>query len=88
VSWRYVDGVDMVPGAPDPVDIESKNYFDLAGVWNVTDWATLRAGVNNLLDTAPPITDNGITARNNGNTYPGGYDALGQYWFVAASFHM
>ena len=62
VSWRYVDGVDMVPGADDPVDIESNNYFDLAAIWNVTDFATLRAGVNNLLDTAPPITDNGITA--------------------------
>ena len=48
----------------------------------------MRAGVNNLLDTAPPITDNGVTARNNGNTYPGAYDALGQYWFLAASFHM
>ena len=57
-------------------------------IWNVTDYATLRAGVNNLLDTSPPITDNGITARNNGNTYPGAYDALGQYWFLAATFHM
>jgi hypothetical protein len=44
--------------------------------------------VNNLLDTAPPITDNGVTARNNGNVYPGAYDALGQYWFLAATFHM
>ena len=43
-SWRYIDGVDIVPGAADPVDIDAQNYFDLAGVWNVTDYATLRAG--------------------------------------------
>ena len=87
-SWRFIDGVDMVPGSADPVNIDSQNYFDLAGIWNVTDYATLRAGVNNILDTSPPLTDNGVTARNNGNTYPGAYDALGQYWFIAATFHM
>ena len=31
------------------------------------------------------ITDNGSTLRNNGNTYPGIYDHLGQYWFLGAT---
>ncbi|HTK99135.1 MAG TPA: TonB-dependent receptor, partial [Pseudomonadales bacterium] len=88
VSWRYVDGVKEVPGADDAINIPSRNYFDVAAIWNVTEYATVRAGVNNLLDTAPPTQDNGITARNNGNVYTGAYDAMGQYWFLAASFHM
>jgi outer membrane receptor protein involved in Fe transport len=47
--------------------------------------ATIRAGVNNMFDKDPPITDNGATDRNNGNTYPGIYDHLGQYWFLGAT---
>jgi iron complex outermembrane recepter protein len=88
LAWRFSDGVKMVAGAADPVNIHAVNYFDLAAIYNVTDYATVRAGVNNLLDTAPPITDNGVTARNNGNVYPGAYDAMGQYWFIGATFHM
>ncbi len=90
LQWRYIDEVKAVSSI-DPaerVNLDSVNYFDLAAIWNVTDYATLRAGVNNLLDTTPPITDNGVTVRNNGNVYPGAYDALGQYWFLSASFHM
>ena len=88
VSWRYVDDVQLVSSAATGVDIDAFNYFDLAGIWNVTDNVSLRMGVNNVFDESPPITDNGQTARNNGNTYPGGYDHLGQNWFVAATLQM
>ena len=90
LSWRFIDSVSMINTvtAANRIDIDSMNYFDLAAEWDVTDYATLRAGVNNLLDTSPPITDNGVTLRNNGNTYPGSYDQLGQYWFLSATFHM
>jgi outer membrane receptor protein involved in Fe transport len=90
VAWRYTSEVKMVSGVPaaDSIDIDSFHYFDLAAIWDITDWVSVRGGVNNILDEEPPITQNGVTLRNNGNTYPGAYDALGQYWFLAASFHM
>jgi outer membrane receptor protein involved in Fe transport len=86
LTWRYIDEVEHVQ-SNSPVDIDSFNYFDVSGIWDVTSWASVRAGVNNLLDEEPPITDNGVTARNNGNTYTGIYDHLGQYWFLGGSVH-
>jgi len=84
-TWRHIGEVDQIQTNV-PVDIDAQDYFDLAGIWNVTDFAALRAGVNNVMDEEPPITDNGSTLRNNGNTYPGVYDHLGQYWFLGVSF--
>jgi iron complex outermembrane receptor protein len=68
-----------------PQDLDAVSYFDLAATWNVTDYATLRAGVNNLTDEEPEYVPQGVTARENGNTYPGIYDPLGQYLFVGAT---
>jgi iron complex outermembrane receptor protein len=89
-SWRYISPVDMVKGVPaaQRINIDAYNFYDVAFQWNVTSWVSVRGGVNNLLDTEPPIVDNGVTLRNNGNTYPGGYDYMGQYWFIAATFQM
>jgi len=90
LAWRYMDEVKMVSSVPvaNRIDIDAYNLFDVAAIWQATDYLAVRAGVNNVLDEEPPITDNGVTLRNNGNTYPGGYDHLGQYWFLAASFTM
>ena len=55
---------------------------------NAADWkdyATLRLGINNLLDEKPPFVYQGVTARENGNTYPGIYDPLGQYLFIGGT---
>lgn len=86
LTWRYIDDVKQIGTANPEQNLDSMNYFDLAGTWAVTDWATLRAGINNLLDEEPEYVPQGATARENGNTYPGLYDALGQYWFVGAQF--
>ena len=56
------------------------NYIDLAGVWRVTENAKIYAGINNLTDREPPIV--GTSGGDNGNTYPGLYDALGRYLFM------
>jgi hypothetical protein len=42
--------------------------------------------MNNIMDEKPPFVAQGVTARENGNTYPGIYDPLGQYWFAGVSF--
>ena len=86
LTWRHVGSVDQIgSGNNPPLEIDSQNYLDLAGSWAATEWLNIRLGINNVLDEEPPFVSQGVTARENGNTYPGAYDALGQYWFVAAS---
>jgi outer membrane receptor protein involved in Fe transport len=86
LGWRYADEVEQIgSGDNPPLTLDSISYIDLAGSWSATDWLNIRLGVNNLLDEEPPLVSQGVTARENGNTYPGAYDALGQYWFVGAS---
>ena len=86
LGWRYSDGIDQIgSGSNPPLKLDSTSYIDLAGSWSATDWLNIRAGVNNVLDEEPPFVSQGVTARENGNTYPGAYDALGMYWFVGAS---
>ena len=85
LGWRHIGSVDQIGTNLPPTKLASQNYIDLSGNWSATDWLTLRAGVNNLLDREPPFVPQGVTARENGNTYPSAYDALGQYWFVGAS---
>lgn len=85
LMWRYIDEVEALDaGSP---DLDSVDYFDLAGIWDVTDYATIRLGVNNITDEAPPIAGNraGPSINGNGNIFPGRYDALGRYWFIGAS---
>jgi len=70
--------------------IPSYSYIDLSASVKLASKVTLRLGINNLLDKAPPIigtTDLPGTS-GNGNTFPGVYDALGRYLFgqVVAQF--
>ncbi|MEO1080744.1 MAG: TonB-dependent receptor [Pseudomonadota bacterium] len=81
VTWRYIQGTDQVASS-DPLDIDDMNYIDIAANWDVTDWAQLRLGINNLFDERPPRVYQGVTDFENGNTYPGLYDPLGQYIFA------
>ena len=81
--WRHIAEVEQkFVTASKPNDIPSQDYFDIAATWDVTDWGQLRFGINNVLDEEPPLVGNGTTARENGNTYPGVYDALGMYMFA------
>lgn len=85
LGWRHIGSVDQIGTNNPTTQLDSQNYIDLAGSWAATEWLDVRLGVNNLFDKEPPFVPQGVTARENGNTYPGAYDALGQYWFVAAS---
>ncbi|RZJ46118.1 MAG: TonB-dependent receptor [Brevundimonas sp.] len=66
---------------------DAMNYLDLAATWQVMDTVTLRAGVNNVLDSDPPLSYS-VGTTGNGNTYPQLYDALGRYFFfgITANF--
>ncbi|MHB8285462.1 MAG: TonB-dependent receptor plug domain-containing protein [Caulobacteraceae bacterium] len=97
VQWRYIGGTTFDGNSSnvllndgvgfDTVDkLGAYNYFDLAATWRVQDNLTLRAGVNNVGDRQPPVTDSGNLAAagapyGNGNTFPGVYDSLGRTFF-------
>jgi iron complex outermembrane recepter protein len=54
----------------------SYNIFDLSGSWNVNKWLQIRGGINNLLNTEPPVSP---TALGPGATagYPAGTNLNG-----------
>ena len=83
--WRYISGVEDLNSTQ--VDLGARHYFDLAAIWNYNAYTSIRVGINNLFDTAPPIAGSaaGPSNNGNGNTFPGLYDALGRYWFVGVS---
>ena len=88
LSWRYISEADSLN--VDHVDLDAMHYFDLAAVWDVPfvdTETTVRFGVNNLLDEDPPLYGHGSETFGNGNTFPGYYDALGQYWFLGMSIN-
>ncbi len=98
LTWRHVDKVDneatssnaLLNGALNDINrtFGKRDYFDLAGSWNVTKQFTLRGGINNLFDKDPPIADSTTLAAvfGNGNTYPQVYDALGRRVFLNATY--
>ena len=60
-------------------------------MWDYSDRARIRVGVNNVLDRAPPVVGSGSAGPSiggNGNTFPGLYDALGRYVFIGLSVEM
>ena len=100
LRWRYNGPVDLdiiqenpllntgrVSNVPNEASIKSYSYFDLAVTYKVRDGLVLRGGVNNLLDTDPPLVDANNLAISgppfgNANTFPGFYDSLGRNVFV------
>jgi iron complex outermembrane recepter protein len=104
VSWRYLDPVlldvnqdsSTVFGYPyngplgnlPDAELSSYDYFDLALDWSMSDNIRVVAGVKNITDEDPPVTDSqifGISAPpfGNANTYPVVYDAFGREVFLS-----
>jgi outer membrane receptor protein involved in Fe transport len=87
LNWRHIDevkaeGLSSDPHLNAPVDplvrkLKAIDYFDIGASYKATKNITLSAAVNNVLDTDPPIRNNGA-GFTNGNTYPEVYDALGR----------
>ena len=88
-TWRFYDEVALdnnTNANSINAKLDSQNYFDLSANYALSDKVTLRGGVNNLLDEAPPLSSVVGTAPGNGNTYPQVYDAFGRYIFMGATF--
>ncbi len=83
--WRHTSEVKDLNNN---LDLDAMDYLDLAGVWDLWDeTVSLRIGVNNVTDEAPPIAGNaaGPSINGNGNTFPGMYDALGRYYYLGVT---
>jgi len=99
LRWRHLSGIEFEGNLPSAIapgfDFNNTptlgwggfDYFDLSGTWAVADAIDLRAGVRNLFDKDPPLTDNNSAPANdiNNNTFPNTYDALGRVIFVGAT---
>src|SRR6185436_17479296 len=83
LTHRYISSVSEDGAEANRIDrhLPHQNYFDLFASWSMSDMASVRLGINNVLDDDPPLNvDAGTTG--NGNTYPQVYEALGRFLFV------
>lgn len=90
MQWRYIGSTNLdlnvLQNAGNTADprLPAYSYLDLASEWRVNTHLTVRAGVNNLLDTDPPIVSTGVSGIGTPNTYPT-YDLLGRELFLSAT---
>lgn len=95
-KWRYVNSLtlDSCSSAaqdfagtdcPDKnAKLGERSYFDIFGQWIINKNFSILAGVNNVTDRDPPLSENGIGQLPfwNGNTFPQIYDTLGRNFFL------
>lgn len=96
IAWRYIGGMEYEADSSQPTiggnttpdllahTVPAVNYMDVAVAWQVRPGLTIRTGVNNILDTDPPLIENAIVGGANPNTYPT-YDLLGRHLFLSLS---
>jgi len=84
LGWRYQGETKEL--APTRYTADAQNYIDL-GANYTTDFlggtTSFNVGISNVFDESPPVSGFMNNADfSAGNTFPGIYDAMGQYWFV------
>ena len=81
LSWRYVGEVDDDDDGTlfTIEDLDPESYFDLAGTYGFNENISIVAGIDNLLDTDPPIIGDN---QEQANTYPATYDVFGRTYFA------
>jgi len=80
LGLRYLGETDDLNS--NQIDFGATTYLDLTLQYFATDNLVVTFGVNNLLDKEPEYTSDAGTAPGNGNTFPGYFDAFGQYVFL------
>jgi len=94
-AWRHFGGAKLETDTNEPTigqgsttafnhTLPSRDWYDAAMVWTPNQVLTIRAGVNNLFDTDPPIVNALIAGTGLPNTYPS-YDLLGRRFFFGVS---
>ncbi len=85
-TWRYIGSTKLLNSTvttSKAYKLKATSYFDLAVSTEVAEGLTLRAGINNILGTRPPVTNSVPAGLGTGNTYPGYYDVDMRYGFVS-----
>jgi iron complex outermembrane receptor protein len=80
LGMRYLGETDDLNS--NKIDFDAMTYWDVTLQYSATDNLMVTFGINNLLDEDPGYTSDAGTAPGNGNTFPGYFDAFGQYIFL------
>jgi len=81
-TWRHFSGTENFSDTAPTVDasLSTVDYIDLSGTYEVREGLELRAGVNNLFLTQPPVSVSAGAPLGNGNTFPSLFDT-GRFLF-------
>ena len=90
--WRYIGATDHEDSSPDPdlgkpgnmarwetngiAELDAESFFDVVATYELNEDTQLTFGINNILDTEPPLAPS-ISSTGFGGTY----DPLGRYIF-------
>ena len=87
LTYRYIDSVKgyLYQNTSNNVSFKEMEYFDLNLNLSLEDDLDIYLGINNLLDSDPPINGNIGYVPGNANTFPSFYDPLGRYLFLKIS---
>ena len=95
LQWQHLPAADSIahPFNPTTPFVGSPAYdlFNLSGTFRVNETVTVRAGVDNLLDKAPPLTEYNASATGLANTIGGFpinayfFDQIGRRFYAGAN---
>ncbi len=87
LNYRYIDSVKgyLYQNTSNNVSFKEMEYFDLNLNLSLEDDLDIYLGINNLLDSDPPINGDIGYVPGNANTFPSFYDPLGRYLFLKFS---
>ena len=87
LTYRYIDSTKgyLYQNTSNNVSFKEMEYFDLNLNLSLEDDLDIYLGINNLLDSDPPINGDIGYVPGNANTFPSFYDPLGRYLFLKIS---
>lgn len=93
IGWRHLPSIDSLSVATNPASgaLGAKSYdlFNLTGSYEVTDNVTMRFGVDNLFDRAPPLEevnpDLGAIGLLPDGSFSNQYDLFGRRFYLGAN---
>ena len=81
--WRLIGSTDddgsLAPLVVTTDSLSTEHYFDASGSWDISDNFLMTVGVDNVLDTDPPILGNN---QEQANTFPATFDVFGRTYFL------
>jgi len=95
LQWRHLPSIKSATAAFVPTTkvtgAPAYDLFNLQGSFAITDKASLRFGIDNLFDKAPPLTgvDEGAVAPTlaGGSYNANNYDTVGRRFYIGAKFN-